>query len=463
MNRHVCRNYQLLAKTADNGEYLVNSTHISINRRIFSASFNIGLLTLVVNFFTFLKEVLIARFFGISSELDVFLLAVTITGIPVAVILYSLQSSFIPVFVEARSDRTNAQRVLNATTAGALAAMSVIVLLILVFLPQLTKLFGYGFTPQQHVLLGSYIIGLVPVVFLNGLNYLSRGVLHAGKRFQLTSIAPVLTPILMITVLSFLGTESSIRVLAWSLLGGAVLEFIILQIALVREGFRLVSLEQKFSLPPEVKKVFSQTAALMGGSFIIYGTTLVDQSMASMLDSGSIAGLSYGNKVPALIYGLFATALGTAVLPYFSEMVTRNDWSGCRHTLMKYSQICLLVLIPLLLIIYYYSEAIIRLIFQRGSFDVQATELVVGVQHAYLLQVPSYVIGILVVRLISASGHNHILSIVAVFSFILNILLNWWFMSIFGVKGIALSTSAVQLVTTITLFYFALRLIKGKI
>jgi putative peptidoglycan lipid II flippase len=185
--------------------------------------------------------------------------------------------------------------------------------------------------------------------------------------------------------------------------------------------------------------------------------------MASTLDRGSIAALSYGNKVPALIYSLFATALGTAVLPYFSEMVARNDWSGCRHTLMKYSQLCLLTLIPLMVVLYFCSGTLIRLIFQRGSFDVHATELVVGVQQAYLLQVPSYVVAILVVRLISASGHNHILSVVAVFSFLLNIFLNWWFMNIFGVKGIALSTSAVQLVTVVTLFYFVTRLVKRKI
>lgn len=443
--------------------FLVSDKNVSINRKIFGASFSIGLLTLVVNFFTFFKEVLIARFFGISSELDVFLLAVTVIGIPVAVILYSLQSSFIPVFIVVSSDRKHAQRVLTATTVGALAAIASITVLLIALLPQLSKLFGYGFSPHQHALLESYIIVLLPVVFLNGLNFLSRGVLNAGKRFRLTSIAPAMTPILIIIILFILGTKSSILALAWALVAGAAFEFVLLQIALEREGYRLITFDQKLSMSPEVKRVFTQTAALIGGSFIIYGTTLVDQSMASTLDSGSIAALSYGNKVPSLIYSLFATALGTAVLPYFSEMVAKNDWSGCRHTLKKYSQLCLLTLIPLVVLIYYCSGVLIRLIFQRGSFDVQASELVVGVQQAYLLQVPSYVVAILAVRLISASGHNHILSLVAILSFSLNIIFNWWFMNIFGAMGIALSTSAVQLVTTVTLFYIVTRLINGKI
>lgn len=442
---------------------MVSATSGSINRKIFGASFSIGLLTLAVSFFTFLKEVLVARFFGISSELDVFLLAVTIIGIPVAVILYSLQSSFIPVFVKVRSDRIYAQRVLTATTAGALAAMTGIVILLLVLFSQLSKLFAYGFTLQQHILLKSYIIGLLPIVFLNGLNFLSRGVLHAGKQFWLTSIAPAITPILMIVVLSILGNMSSIRTLALALVAGAALEFILLQFAMEREGFRLVKFNQKLCLSPEVRRVFTQTASLMGGSFIIYGSMLVDQSMASTLDRGSIAALSYGNKIPGLFYSLFATALGTATLPYFSEMVINNDWSGCRHTLMKYSQLCIIIIIPLMIFIYFFSGTLIQLVFQRGLFDEHASKIVVGVQQAYSLQLPSYVVGILAVRLISAIGHNHILSFVAVFSFILNILLNWWFMNIFGVKGIALSTSVVHLVSTLVLFYFVTRQIKRKI
>lgn len=61
--------------------------------------------------------------------------------------------------------------------------------------------------------------------------------------------------------------------------------------------------------------------------------SLVDQSMAAMLEPGSVAALGYSNKIPATLLGIGAMALGTAVLPYYSKMVANGDWKGVDHTL----------------------------------------------------------------------------------------------------------------------------------
>ena len=60
-------------------------------------------------------------------------------------------------------------------------------------------------------------------------------------------------------------------------------------------------------------------------------------------------------------------------------------------------------------------------------------------------------LGILIVRLISALNSNYILMWGAVISLPLNIVLNYIFMQWIGVSGIALSTSCVYLVSFIFL------------
>src|SRR5215470_5762609 len=69
--------------------------------------------------------------------------------------------------------------------------------------------------------------------------------------------------------------------------------------------------------------------------------SLVDYMMAIPLGAGSVSALHYGTKVTALIIGTGSLAVGTTVLPYFSQMTAQQDWRALRHTLRTYSRLVL--------------------------------------------------------------------------------------------------------------------------
>jgi putative peptidoglycan lipid II flippase len=140
-----------------------------------------------------------------------------------------------------------------------------------------------------------------------------------------------------------------------------------------------------------------------------------------------------------------ATALGTAVLPHFSRMVTSADWEGVRHTLRTYVTLILKISTPFALVAMVLSEPIVRALFQRGAFTEMDTHIVAQVQVFLLLQIPIYLVGILIVRLISALKANYILMWGCVLNFILNVILNYVFMQWLHITGIALATFVVYL------------------
>ena len=188
------------------------------------------------------------------------------------------------------------------------------------------------------------------------------------------------------------------------------------------------------------------------------GANLVDQTMAAMLSPGSVAALNYGSRVVALPIGLAATALGTAVTPYFSSMAAREDWAGIRHTLGRYLRLSFAITVPLTLLIVLFSGPLVRLLFQRGSFTAEDAHTIARIQAFYALQIPFYISGILVVRLISSLRANHILMWGAVINLIVNIALNYLLMQWLGVAGIALSTAFVYLLS----FTFCYTLLNRK-
>ena len=189
---------------------------------------------------------------------------------------------------------------------------------------------------------------------------------------------------------------------------------------------------------------------------------LVDQAMASSLGPRSNAALSYGSKLVMLILTLGAASLGTAILPQLSRMVAANDLAGLRHFLKQYSRIIFAVTVPFVLVMILLSRPIIRLFFQHGAFSAADTDLVVQVQIFYLIRVPFSTCLVLVTRSLTALKANHFMTVMSVGSFVLNILLNYLFMTKYGIAGITLSTSVCSIVILLCLSLALHRLLEKR-
>jgi len=172
----------------------------------------------------------------------------------------------------------------------------------------------------------------------------------------------------------------------------------------------------------------------------------VDQSMAAMLEPGSVAALNYARKIVSVFIVIGATPLGTAALPYFSQMVANQDWSGCRHTLKVYARSVVLITVPITAGLVVFSHPLIRIVFQRGAFNAADTRVVSRVQALLSLQIPFYFLAQLGVRLISALKENWVLMLISGVNMVANIVFNLILMKYWGVAGIALSTSFVYIV-----------------
>src|SRR5215831_13498097 len=122
--------------------------------------------------------------------------------------------------------------------------------------------------------------------------------------------------------------------------------------------------------------------------------------MEKTLGAGSVSALHYGTKVTALIIGTGSLAVGTTVLPYFSQMTAQQDWRALRHTLRTYSRLVLAGSLLVTAVVVFFSAPLVWLLFQGGAFSESDTRLVTQIQAFYVLQVPFYFLSTLKVRLI---------------------------------------------------------------
>ena len=393
------------------------------------------------------KELLIARSFGRSDTLDAYLIAFLLPNFMVNLLVGALAAALIPVLVETRQKQgeASAQRLVSSVALLGLLALIGIALALALLAPYYLPYLGSSFSPAKLHLTRILLYALSPWIVFNGIAIFIASVLNAGEKFALPAAVPVATPLLTTLFISLAADRWGAFSLVAGTVTGSVLEAIWLGALLRRHGTALSF--RWTGVDANVRAVIHQFAPMLVGAFLMGSTTVVDQSMAAMLPGGSVAALSYANKIVGAILAIGATALGTAMLPYFSKMVADRDWHGCRHTLKRFSLLVIAVATPLAVLVMLFSRTLIRLLFQRGAFTGADTELVHRVLICYAIQVPFYICGMLFVRFLSAIRRNDLLMYASAVNLGVDIVLNLVLMKYFGVTGIALSTSLVYIVS----------------
>ena len=177
-----------------------------------------------------------------------------------------------------------------------------------------------------------------------------------------------------------------------------------------------------------------------------------DQAMAAPLGEGALSALNYGNKLTALATALGATSLGTTILPHLAHMAQAGQWSALRHTLRTFVRYTLLATLIACLLGIAGSQWIVHLLFERGQFSPDNTQLVAAVQRWSLLQVPMYIVGVVGVRMLSALEQNQLLLRIGLMNVVTNFALDWLLRAWLGLPGIAAASAGVYLISGALVF-----------
>jgi len=431
----------------------------TVRNKILSAAAIVGFFTILTQIGGFAKELTVAAWFGTGDALDAFLIALLVPSFIVNVLAGSLSASFLPTFIRVYRNRglAAAQIVLTGVITWFLFFGLVLSVILIFFSPFYLPALCFGFSPEKFQLAQMILCALVPIILLKGLSTICAGVLNALDNFALAAILPVLGPLSAIFLVLTVGASLGVYALVIGTVLGFGFEAFFISKAIIKRKFSLRPRLIRFD--SDLRIVVGQFLPMIAGSIIMGSTEIVDKGMAAALAPGSVAALNYGNKIIAAVMTLATTAIGTAVLPYFARMVAEKDWKNIRRTLIFYLTIIIGIGIPLAVLIYAFSDSIVNVIFQRGSFTAEDSAIVSPVQAFFAFQIPFYVAGIVVVRLISSLRANHILMWGAAINLVANIGFNMLFIHYLGLKGIALSTSCVYLISFLFLVFFATRLI----
>jgi putative peptidoglycan lipid II flippase len=420
----------------------------------------------------FVRNVLIARTFNLSTELDAFNAANNIPDLIFALISGgALAMAFIPVLTEYReSGKKSEMWMLFSRIANGVFILTALVSILIAINARQLVSWEIGIAPgfgaaQQDLVSDLMRLNLIATLLFS-LGGLAIAGLQAQQHFLVPALAPAMYDIGSLFGILILAPAEPYQIgpitlpaynmgvhgLVYGVILGAGL-FLLIQIpALLKFGYRWKP-DFRFR-DPGVLRVVNLMGPRVLTVFFIQAVFLMQDNLASRLPTGAVTALVYGWLFMQLPESLLGTALGTALLPTLAEQVSRGDIPGYRLTLEKTIRVLSGLTIPLAVILALNLKPVIALL----GFDPEGTTLVLWTVRAYLVGLMGHSLLEVAARAFYARQNAKtplLASGAALVSFLLlAIPLSGWL----GAPGIGLANSLAYTLEALLLFYLLYRL-----
>ncbi len=402
----------------------------------------------------FAREATIAAFFGASAELDAFLVALTIPRILAVNAATITVLVVMPVYVGMRQAGKNEEA--SALARGWLrlsgAVLGLICVVLLVFAEQVTGLLAPGLTIQARSDAARWLRLLLPYLWLMSAAGVFRMVLESNQKFGAPQASQGLLSILIVAA-AFLGHRHlGVGSLAAGFVAGGIVGFSLQWLLATRFEPGMLSV----ALPGPLKGLPTAAAGVMlFQTASVQLNNAVDRFFASSLSEGSIACLNYAHTLNSIPSAVITSALATALLPVLARMAAKGDFKCAlrttRHWMLAVASICA----PIVVGVWFFSEEIVSLVFQRGAFDARATRMTAGVLAVYSITIVVSAWSMLLMRLLLVQQRQKLIAVAAIFALAVKVFFNFILVGTFGLPGIAWATVLAGLGATSLRFFFA--------
>ena len=320
---------------------------MSENHKIAKAATTIGIGTFLSRILGFLRDMVIANFFGAGMAADAFFVAFRIPNLWRRLVGEgSLTISFIPVYTEYLTKRSEEESQEVTHIAFTIAGIILLILTALgiLFSPILIRIIAPGFykIPEKFQLTVTLNQIIFPYLFFMGLFALCMGILNSLRHFFAPAIAPIFLNIsIIVSVFLFYNIfEKPVFALALGVLAGGVIQFLFQIPFLLKKG---ISFRLNFNYKhPAIKRIGSLMIPGLIGTAVYQLNVFIDTIFASFLPSGSVSYLFFADRLMEFPLGIFAIAVGMASLPSLSQLASRGQGRRTRRDTFLYFSIGLL-------------------------------------------------------------------------------------------------------------------------
>jgi putative peptidoglycan lipid II flippase len=444
---------------------------LSAKGKIAKAAGVMSAATFISRILGYIKDMILARFFGATASADVFFVAFRIPNLLRELFAEgSISSAFIPVLTEyqTKQGKEEAGRLVRAVFIFILILVGIICVLGIIFAPAIVSAIAPGFLSDPEKFSNTALLTRImfPFLLFISLASLVMGALNTRGVFFIPALAPALLNI--VTIISVLALASRfanpIISVAIGVTAGGFVQFLFQVPSFFKQGYSLkiqIS-DLRFKIwHPGLKKIGLLILPATAGLAVIQINIFISTILASYLAEGSITYLYYSMRLIQFPIGIFGVAMGMAVLPALSEHAVKGEMNKLKEDFSFALRLLFFITVPAMIGLIALNVPIVSALFQRGRFEYAAT---IGTSDA-LIFYSTGIWAMVGVRIVTATFYSlqdtKTPVKIAASAMVINILMSLILMGPMKHNGLAFANSIAAGCNFLMLFYFLRKRLGG--
>jgi putative peptidoglycan lipid II flippase len=417
------------------------------------------------------RSIIVARQFGASPELDAFVYANRVCETLFLLVAGgALGSTFLPAFTGllTKGDKDSAWRLASSLANTVTLTLSLLAVLIALFAPQVIRYAiapGLVNDPELFALTISMLrIQLISAI-LFGIGGLIVGILNAHQVFLVPALTPAMYQLGIIFGAVALAPSMGVHGLAWGVVIGAAC-YLLIQVPSLLKLRGAYTPIFGFDNPNTRQVLFLMGPRLLGVA-VVQLNFWVNNNIASRMEAGSAASLTYGFSLMLMAQAAIAQSVAIAAMPTFSAQHALGKLDEMRTSLAASLRGMFLMAVPASIGLMVLREPLITFLYQRGKFDERDVQLTAWALLWFAAGLVGHSIMEVLTRAFYAQQDTKTPVLIGVIAMGLNvvfsILFSRWFAQIgwLPVGGLALSNSLATALEATALFLFMRKRLGG--
>jgi len=415
------------------------------------------------------REVVASAFFGTSGAFSAFTIAFQVPNLIRSLFAdAALSSAFVPVFTELleKGERRDAYRLASTLLFVIAAVLGVITAVFIAAAPVLMDLFtGDEFGPRLNALTAGLARVIFPIVVLLGVNGLLVGILNAYDHFSIPALSPLAWNLVILAFLIAghvtLDGADELYAYAIGIVAGTAVQLVMALPVLRRLGFPLASGVNLRD--PRLRRVLVLMLPVTIGLGLINFNLLINSLLGSSVSESAPRAIDAAFRIYMLPQGLFSVAVATVLFPALSRFAARGDLEGLRALSANGVRGIFLLLVPCAALTLVLAEPITQLVYQRGDFGPESTDLVATALFFFSFSLPFAGASLLFTRTFFSLQRPWLATALAVLNLVVNVAVALALYRPFGIAGIVTGTAVGSAALTVAQIVVLRRHLGGRI
>lgn len=370
-------------------------TEVALSKQLFKSTAIVGSMTLISRILGFVRDMLIARFFGAGLATDAFFVAFKIPNFLRRLFAEgAFAHAFVPVLAEYKQqgDKQAFREFIDKTSAALALTLILLTLIGTIAAPLFIMLLAPGFTwnGTQAQLAAQLLQITFPYLFFITLVAFSGAILNAHEKFAIPALTPVFLNISMIAAAIWLAPlmDEPVMALAWGVFIAGVVQVLFQWPALSKLG-----LLPRFKVDfyhAGVRRVMRLMLPAIFSVSVTQINLLLDSLFASFLAVGSVSWLYYSDRLVEFPLGILGMALATVILPHLARNYAAEDKQAFSNSLDWGLRLIFLVGMPATTGLLVLAEPMLSTLFQYDEFSVRDMHFAGQSLRAYAVGLVGY-------------------------------------------------------------------------